>query len=292
MKKIYTVVEDIYKLMETKDADSSVDVEAEIEKFGESVKALMRKEFGREKRQDNRKLRLSNIGKTDKFLWNHFNGTKKEVIRPNTYVKFMYGHLVEEMLLFFTRMAGHSVTDEQKRCEVEGVQGSMDCKIDGIVTDVKSASSFGFKKFKDGTLAMDDPFGYLDQIKAYAHSEGETEFGWLAMDKVNGILTYLKYDLKDTQAPIYDYIKGDIRDRVKHVKRIVENPVEPEKVCFDPVPDGKSGNLKLQAGCSYCQFKAHCYPDLRAFAYSGGPRFFSHVEFEPKVMEISLEPTV
>ena len=25
MKKIYTVVEDIYKLMETKDADSSVD---------------------------------------------------------------------------------------------------------------------------------------------------------------------------------------------------------------------------------------------------------------------------
>ena len=46
----------------------------------------------------------------------------------------------------------------------------MDCKIDGIVTDVKSASSFGFKKFKDGQLAIDDPFGYIDQIKAYAHS--------------------------------------------------------------------------------------------------------------------------
>ena len=46
---------------------------------------------------------------------------------------------------------------------------SMDCKIDGVLTDVKSTSSFGFKKFKEATLAFDDPFGYIDQIKAYAH---------------------------------------------------------------------------------------------------------------------------
>ena len=285
MKKIYTVVEDIYKLMETKDADSSVDVEAEIEKFGESVKALMRKEFGREKRQDNRKLRLSNIGKTDKFLWNHFNGTKKEVIRPNTYVKFMYGHLVEEMLLFFTRMAGHSVTDEQKRCEVEGVQGSMDCKIDGVVTDVKSASTYGFKKFKDATLAFDDPFGYIDQIKGYAKSEGETQVGWLAMDKANGHLTYLKYDLEDTQAPVYEVLKKDITERIVHIKEMVQQE-EPPELCHQPVPDGKSGNMKLATGCSYCHFKHACYPELRTFLYSTGPRYLTEVANEPKVQEI------
>ena len=50
----------------------------------------------------------------------------------------------------------------------------MDCKIDGVVTDVKSVSTFGFKKFKDGSMALDDPFGYVAQIKGYAHSEGET----------------------------------------------------------------------------------------------------------------------
>jgi hypothetical protein len=109
-----SLVADIYAMMESKDADPSVDVEAEIEKFGEGVKALMRTEFGREKREDNRKLRLSNIGRTDKYLWNHVNGTEGETIEPHTYVKFMYGHLIEEMLLFLTRMAGHSVTDEQK----------------------------------------------------------------------------------------------------------------------------------------------------------------------------------
>ena len=279
------VVADIYALMESKDADPSVDVEAEIEKFGEGVKALMRTEFGREKREDNRRLRLSNIGRTDKYLWNHFNGTEGEELQPHTYIKFMYGHLIEEMLLFLTRMAGHTVTDEQKVCNVEGIVGHMDCKIDGVVTDVKSASSFGFKKFKDGTLAYDDPFGYIDQIKAYAHSEGQTEFGWLAMDKANGHLTYLKYDLNDTEAPVYEVLRGDIVDRVKHVKKLVEQP-EPVEWCYPPVPDGKSGNSKLSIGCSYCQFKDHCYPNLRVFAYSYGPKYLVDVVKEPKVQEV------
>ena len=279
------VVQDIYALMESKDADPSVDVEAEIEKFGEGVKALMRTEFGRKKREDNRRLRLSNIGRTDKYLWNHFNGTEGEELQPHTYIKFMYGHLIEEMLLFLTRMAGHTVTDEQKVCNVEGIVGHMDCKIDGVVTDVKSASSFGFKKFKDGTLAYDDPFGYIDQIKAYAHSEGQTEFGWLAMDKANGHLTYLKYDLNDTEAPVYEVLRGDIVDRVKHVKKLVEQP-EPVEWCYPPVPDGKSGNSKLSIGCSYCQFKDHCYPNLRVFAYSYGPKYLVDVVKEPKVQEV------
>ena len=279
------VVADIYALMESKDADPSVDVEAEIEKFGEGVKALMRTEFGRKKREESRRLRLSNIGRTDKYLWNHYNGTEGEELQPHTYVKFMYGHLIEEMLLFLTRMAGHTVTEEQRVCKVEGIVGHMDCKIDGVVTDVKSASSFGFKKFKDGTLAYDDPFGYIDQIKAYAHSEGQTEFGWLAMDKANGHLTYLKYDLNDIEAPVYEALKGDIVDRVKHVKKLVEQP-EPVEWCYQPVPDGKSGNSKLSIGCSYCQFKDHCYPNLRVFAYSYGPKYLVDVVKEPKVQEV------
>jgi hypothetical protein len=286
MKTVNNLVDDIYALMVSKEADPSVNVEAEIEKFGESVKELMRKEFGRDKREDNRRLRLSNIGRTDRYLWNHFNGTEAEEILPHTYVKFMYGHLIEEMLLFLTRMSGHKVTDEQKVCQVEGIVGHMDCKIDGVVTDVKSASSFGFKKFKDATLAFDDPFGYIDQIKAYAHSEGETQFGWLAMDKANGHLTYLKYDLADTQAPVYEVLKSDIAERVRHVKKLVEQP-EPKEWCSQPVPDGKSGNLKLSIGCSYCQFKDHCYPNLRTFSYSYGPKFLVDVINEPRVEEIA-----
>jgi hypothetical protein len=248
----------------------------------------MRKEFTNRGVFDGRKLRLSNIGKDDRYLWNHYNNAgPKEPMQPHTLVKFLYGHLIEEMLLFLTRLSGHEVTDEQKVCEVEGIVGHMDCRIDGVVTDVKSASSYGFKKFKDATLAFDDPFGYIDQIKAYAHSEGETEFGWLAMDKQNGHLTFLKYDLKDTQAPVYEVLKEDIVERIKHVKKVVKAPDAPEH-CYAPVPDGKSGNQKLDTGCSYCHFKLSCYPQLRAFAYSYGPRYLTEVANEPKVQEIKI----
>lgn len=287
MKTINTLVDDIYELMTTKSAEESVDVEEEIDKFGEAVKQLMRAEFLPDRPRDGRKLRMSNIGRSDRFLWHHYNGTEPgEEIQGHTYVKFMYGHLIEEMLLFLCRMAGHTVTDEQKACEVEGIKGHMDCRIDGVVTDVKSASPYGFKKFKRGAVAYDDPFGYVDQLKAYAHSEGETEFGWLAMDKSNGHLTYLKYDLKDTEAPVYNTIKGDIAERIRHVKSVVKAEELPP-VCAELQEDGKSGNMRLPVTCSYCQYKHSCYPELRTFLYSTGPRYLAEVVNEPKVQEIT-----
>ena len=288
MKNVYSLVDDIYKLVSTKEVEEGVDIDAAIEQFGENVKNLMRQEFGEQKARDPRTLRMSNIGREDRYLWNLFNGVEaSEVIPPHTYVKFLYGHLIEELLLFLTRAAGHEVTDEQKQCEVEGIKGHMDCKIDGVVTDVKSVSTYGFRKFKDGSLAYDDPFGYVAQIKGYAHSEGETKFGWLAMDKQNGHLTYLMYDSEDTQAPVYDLISFDIADRIKHVKKLVELPTPPE-VCYESMADGKSGNQKLAVGCSYCSYKKQCWPSVRGFAYSTGPRFLVEVVNEPKVPEITL----
>ena len=287
MKSIYTLVDDIYELVTTKEVAEGVDLEKCIDDFGENMKSLMRKEFT-EKRDDTRKLRMSNIGREDRYLWNLYNDVEKlDDMQGHTYVKFLYGHLIEEMLLFLTRMAGHEVTDEQKRVEVNGITGSMDCKINGIVTDVKSVSTYGFRKFKDGTLAYDDPFGYVAQIKGYAYAEGDSKFGWLAMDKQNGHLTYLLYDSNDTQAPIHDLISYDIKERIDHVKKLVEQPTPPD-VCYEPTDDGKSGNRKLAVGCSYCSYKKECWPHVRAFAYSSGPRYLVEVHNEPKVPEITL----
>jgi hypothetical protein len=287
MKSIYTLVNDIYRLVETKEVAEGVDLDKCIDDFGENMKALMRKEFT-EKRDDTRKLRMSNIGREDRYLWNLYNDVDKlDDMQGHTYVKFLYGHLIEEMLLFLTRMAGHTVTDEQKRVKVNGITGSMDCKINGIVTDVKSVSTYGFRKFKDGTLAYDDPFGYIAQIKGYAYAEGDSKFGWLAMDKQNGHLTYLMYDCDDTQAPVYDMIKFDIKERIDHVKKLVEQPTPPD-VCYTPIADGKSGNQKLAVGCSYCSYKKECWPTVRAYAYSSGPRYLVEVHHEPKVPEIPL----
>ena len=287
MKTVDTLVSDIYELVSTKDVSKSVDIDECIDQFGERMKDLMRQQF-KEQRDDSRKLRMSNIGRKDRFLWNVYNEVETtEDIQPHTYVKFLYGHVIEELLLFLARAAGHTVTDEQKKCKVNGITGSMDCKIDGIVTDVKSASSYGFKKFQDGTLAHDDPFGYVAQIKGYAASEGQSEFGWLAMDKANGHLTYLLYDENDKETPVYDIISYDVEEHIERLKEVVKQETPPD-VCYESVPEGKSGNMKLSVGCSYCQYKKSCWPNVRGFLYSSGPRYLTEVKHEPKVKEIQV----
>ena len=209
---------------------------------------------------------------------------------PHTRIKFLYGHLIEEMVLALTKLAGHDVTDEQKQAEVDGIKGSMDCKIDGVLTDVKSASPYGFKKFKDGSLINDDPFGYVDQIKGYAHSEGVTDVGWLVMDKTNGHLTYLKYDMADESQWYWSKLNFfSIEERIKNIKRVVKSETPPER-CYKPIADGKSGNMKLAVGCSYCAYKHECWgKDLRTFIYSTGPRYLTEVKFVPSVLEVDAD---
>ena len=136
-KTIYSLVDDIYTLMENRNTPEGVDVDAEIDRFGEAMKDLMKKEFKPQPFRDGRKLRLSSIGKNDRQLWYSANKYTQEKLKPHTYIKFMYGHMIEELILFLTRMSGHAVEDEQKQCEVEGIKGHMDARVDGRLVDIK-----------------------------------------------------------------------------------------------------------------------------------------------------------
>jgi len=276
-------------MIDTKEIPEGVPVEQVINDFGENVKEILRNNIT-EHEFDKRKLRMSNIGKKDRQLWYSYNGYEGEKLLPHTRIKFLYGHLIEEMVLALTKLAGHDVTHEQKQVEVDGIKGSMDCKIDGVLTDVKSASSYGFKKFKDGSLVNDDPFGYIDQIKGYAHAEGTTDIGWLVMDKTNGHLTYLKYDMADESQWYWSKLNFfSIPERIKNIKKVVESDTPPER-CYKAIPDGKSGNMKLPVGCSYCAYKHDCWgEDLRTFLYSNGPRYLTQVVHLPNVIEVDRD---
>jgi len=281
-----TLVDDIYRMIDTKEIPDGVPIEQVINDFGENVKQILRNNIT-EHEFDRRKLRMSNIGKKDRQLWYAYNGVEGEKLMPHTRIKFLYGHLIEEMVLALTKLAGHDVTDEQKQVEVDGIKGSMDCKIDGVLTDVKSSSPYGFKKFKDGSLIDNDPFGYVEQIKGYAHAEGETKFGWLVMDKTNGHLTYLKYDMEDESQWYWSKLNFfSSPERIKNIKAVVKQPNPPKK-CYGHIPDGKSGNMKLGTGCSYCSYKHTCWEGgLRTFIYSNGPRYLTFVAREPDVLEV------
>ena len=283
-KTVDTLVRDIYNMMRTKELDPAVDLESEVQRFGEEMKDVMRAFMGAGER-DTRKLRLSQIGKPNRQIFNAYHGVPGEDIVGATFIKFLYGHLVEAMMVSLVRMSGHTVTDQQKEVEVGGVKGHIDGRIDGVVMDVKSASGHSFKKFRKNTLHEDDPFGYIGQLKAYAHAEGESTYGWLAMCKQSGQIAWLQYDENDPDAPYRDAIDWSVPERIAEIKKLV-GEAEPPSLCYPDVLDGSSGNRKLHNGCTWCPYKHECWPTLRTFAYANGPKYLTHVERVPRVMEI------
>jgi hypothetical protein len=228
---------------------------------------------------------MSNIGKQPRQLWYEMNSESDntEVISPPTFIKFLYGHLLEEIVLFLVKLSGHEVTSEQKEIKVSGIKGHMDCVIDGEVVDVKTASSYAFKKFKDGTLAEDDPFGYMAQLAGYESAEGTNKGGFLALNKESGELAMFKPD---------NFDKPNIKKKITDIKKAIKLATPPDK-CYDDEPDGKSGNMKLAKGCTWCRFKHECHKDandgkgLRVFKYSTGYRYLTQVPKPPNVIEVT-----
>ena len=287
MKKIDTIVEDIYSLFEKKNEElTEKEVDKCIDDFASSVKVHV-KDFLKQMPQDKPRLRLSTIGRPDRQLWYDFKKPHNEPLAPSTRIKFLYGYILEELLIMLASISGHKVTQQQKQVEVEGVKGHQDCFIDGVLVDCKSASGIGYSKFKYNNLSNNDPFGYLPQISAYAEGNGVDEAGFLVINKSTGELCYTK---------VHSLEMINAKDRVKKIKKVVNSDTPPDK-CYSAVPDGKSGNYKLDTACMYCNYKFDCWSDandgkgLRVFNYSTGKRYLTKVEKEPNVDEVNEERT-
>jgi len=276
-KTIESLIPDIHALF-NQDEDHIVN-EENLEVMAESIKAAVRDGLRRYERKGS--LRFSALGKQPRQIWydEHLDASDAEKLTPDTLLKFQYGHLLEALLLFLAKEAGHDVSCEQEEVEVDGVKGHLDAVIDGHVIDVKSASSYGFKKFEAGELTPEnDAFGYIRQLSGYATVKN-LPAAFLAIDKVSGQLAL---------SPLSSYaIKGHPPvPRIEMLKQVIAKN-EPPKRCYDPEPDGKSGNMKLSTPCSYCKWKWKCHPDLRGFAYSNGPRYLTRIVREPDVYEFT-----
>ena len=282
MKKIDTIVEDIYSLFEKKNEElTEKQVDKCIDDFANSVKVHV-KDFLKELPQDKPRLRLSTIGRPDRQLWYDFKKPHNEPLAPSTRIKFLYGYILEELLIMLAYISGHKVTQQQKQVQVEGVKGHQDCFIDGVLVDCKSASGRGYTKFKYNNLSSDDPFGYISQISAYAEGNGVDEAGFLVINKSTGEICYTK---------VHSLEMINAKERIQRIKKVVKSDVPPDK-CYEAIPDGKSGNYRLDTGCVYCNYKYDCWSDandgkgLRIYKYSTGQRYFTHVEKEPNVEEV------
>lgn len=278
MKTIDTLVEDIYSLFasDTKTTIKEEDLKALVDGISHAVTSAL------SERTERNNLRLSMIGHPDRKVWYNIKGAPKRSLSGPTMIKFLYGDILEQLLIFLTKTAGHTLEDPQKEVEVSGVKGHHDAIVDGVLVDFKSASPYSFKKFKEGTILNDDPFGYIAQISAYSKANNKPDAGFVAIDKVSGEIVF---------CPIHamEMINPDIR--IEELKALLEDDSPPSR-CYDAVPDGKFGNMRLSVGCSFCDYRDHCWSDanngvgIRTFMYSNGPRHFVQVVKEPDVPEV------
>jgi len=261
-KTIDTLVADIYNLVNT--GKKKPDQEA-LFALGSTVMDAVRRQLWMATSDMPGRLRMSNIGKPcSRSLWYDVNGDDKvESLSPETRLKFMIGDIVEALVIYLAKEAGHSVTEQQAEIEMEGIKGHIDCVIDDELVDIKSASSFAMKKFKNGTLPDDDPFGYISQISGYGNALGKKRGTFLAFDKSSGELaTYTHSQLENTEI------------KIKEVKAAVALPEPPDR-CFETIKDRQTGRQKLGVNCSYCSHKHTCWAgELDLKFRSGRPVFF------------------
>lgn len=277
-KRIDTLVEDIYGLFDGTHKFS----EESIKSFGEKLANHLSKRI--EEQRGSPSLRLSSIGQPDRKLWYSINTPELgEQLSPKTRFKFLIGDLLEELVLYLAEESGHKVEGAQDELDISGVKGHRDAVIDGRTVDVKSASSYSFKKFKEHRLREDDAFGYIDQLNSYMFAAKNDP---IVSDKRTGSFLVIDKTLGHICLDSYSS-NGVDYDKVVEDKREMLAQSTPPDRCYEPVPEGKSGNMKLGVQCSYCPFKKACYPGLRTFLYSTGPVFLTHVEREPKVPEIT-----
>ena len=284
MKNIHTLVEDIYNLFSPEEFSmDEKEIEYHVDEFATNIKEHL-KLFLNEKPRTNSNLRLSAIGRPDRQLWYDINLDKTEVIplESSTRIKFLYGYILEELLIVLSRLAGHEVVDTQKEVTIEGVKGHQDCVIDGVLVDCKSASGRSFEKFEKGRLERDDPFGYIAQLSAYAQANDMDEAAFLVINKQTGEICLL---------PMHSLEMINASDRIKNLKTIMKS-VGPPPRCYSDVADGMAGNRRLGTSCIYCAHKKECWKDknngqgLRVFNYARGYRYLTHVSKTPDVQEV------
>jgi len=226
---------------------------------------------------------FSELGETclRRMWFKHHTPDAGEDITSVTRIKFLYGDMLEELVLQLARDAGHCVEAEQKEVEyVSGdwrVRGRIDAIIDGSVVDVKSVTKQSERKFHDHLT--EDPFGYFGQLNGYANVLKSDEMGFLTIQKELGHIHYFPF------SPDVDAFEYGLSRAIGTLSK----DAPPEDVMEDVPQSATSPNRKLCTTCSYCAFKKTCYPSLRGFAYAGRVEWLTVVEKLPNVPEITEE---
>lgn len=277
MAHISTLVHDIQETLEGKgDWNEKVS-----EDFQRAMDNLMHSRLNPEEGTRKGTIRMSNVGQPcSRKLWYHVNSTEDaEPLPVHTRLKFLYGDVIEELLLSLAEASGHDVVGRQDEMHIGKIKGHRDAVIDGMLIDVKSASTRSMEKFQDNGLLKEDNFGYRYQLAAYLLASQDdplvtykTEAGFLAMDKQFGHVVLDIYNLEEEMAEV---------SRMIHERTAMVGKGTPPPRSFDDVPYQASGNRKLDTVCSYCDHKKNCWPGVKGFMTGKSPVWLTKIVRHP-----------
>ncbi len=280
MKNISTLVPDIQAMVGT------LEGERDLSRFSSNLSSHYLKQMGKreDKVRNANTLYFSEIGeKCQRKMWYRFHGETGSALLPATRIKFMYGDILEDVVLQLARDAGHTVEGEQQQVEYKvpstdwTIRGRIDAIIDGVVVDVKSVTKMSEQKFHTGL--EDDPFGYYHQLNGYSTVLRNKDMGFLTIQKELGHINYFPFTQSD----------AIFAGTVAHCIHTVSSADNAFATLADVPASATSKNMKLCTACSYCDYKKKCFPEVRGFAYSNKVEWLTKVVDLPRVPEISDE---
>ena len=253
----------VYTYLQKAMAGEVAMAEEVIDKVASDVKAALLKQFSSGPRDEFR-LRMSNIGKPKCQLWFEKNDPEgKEPFPPHFLMNMILGDIVEAVFKGLLTAADVSFKDNDKVVlklpNGQEIKGEYDMEMDGRIDDVKSASWYSYNnKFESiEEMQKSDGFGYVSQLVGYSEGAGKDVGGWWVINKNSGEFKYV-----DASGVDKEKVLKDIQDTVDYI----DND-EPFERCFQPVPETyrkvPSGNIVLNDGCNFCQFKHKCFPNLK-----------------------------
>ena len=251
----------IHQYLENATSGKSAMSQENIEQVATDIKDALNRQFNT-KRDEEFRLRMSNIGRPSCQLWFEKNKPETALPKPTTFVmNMMIGDIVEAVFKAVLREANvkfeNSDTVSLEIDEKTTISGSYDLVMNDAVDDIKSASDWSYKYKFDSyeSLHSGDSFGYVGQLAGYAKASNKKAGGWWVVNKANGQFKYVPA-----------HIDMDIElDKIK--KNIKATESDKLVRCFEPEPEtfrGKpTGNMVLNKNCTFCSYRQSCWEDLK-----------------------------
>ena len=216
-----------------------------------------------------------------------YHGFQGEPLSDRVMINFFTGDIIELTILMLAELAGVKIESNNEHLTLEYGGQTLTNRPDGIFFDGKEWFNVEIKKMSDYAYdsfereGLDDSWGYETQqnIEIEAWRQNKKDVSRTIFIGIKGLTGNFCEKIIDYKPEL---VKA-LFERIKKVKastkdNLPERAYKPEIETYYKKP---TGNLKLPIFCSYCSFKAKCWPDFKLeYTKSGNPVWRKPIENE------------